>query len=184
MSPELMDDQTLVERLLQRPPPRHLLPPLGSRQADPRLVRRRQQLYRALSVTVSGLLREQLFAGLTEPLSRVRGSRDPVPFTATPEVARLARLLIAEGWCLEEIRRRLEGLQRLWASLAETRPDSWRVLDVADQLCTWHEQGQPISAIHDALEAAEDLWRSDLSEQGRDRLGHFRNFLEALIHVF
>jgi len=35
---ELMDDQTLVDRLLQRPPPRHLLPPLGSRQADPRLL--------------------------------------------------------------------------------------------------------------------------------------------------
>ncbi|MBM4319461.1 MAG: hypothetical protein FJ125_05735 [Deltaproteobacteria bacterium] len=184
MALDELDDTQLLQAFLAQPPLRHLLPLLGRRRMGPAEARRRQALYRALSCTDQERMQGLLFSALTEPIYRQRGSMEPVPsFTAVPEAARVARLLVREGWSFEEIHDRLAGLQALWEALDHTLPDTWRVQDAVRAILGWQQEGA-VGMAHRSIEAAAVLWRSDGSEAGVERLVHFESFIRGLITVF
>ena len=180
-----LNDRLLVEAILCDPPRRDLLPGLGSREPDCRALNERRALFRALSCTRHSLIRDLLMSALTEPVGRQRGSEQVTePFSGLPEPARMAHVLLAEGWSLQTLRARLHGLKQLWEALERTAPDTWRARDVAEVLCNWHRDGHAVAEVHRAIDAARSLWASDPSGPGEERLRHFGSFLRALIEVF
>lgn len=145
---------------------------------------RQRRLYRALLEATTKEVEALLLSALTEPMWAQPGGDDETgPFETLPEASRTARALLGCGWPVAVAQQRLLGLRDLWVGLHRTAPDGWRVLDVAQTLCGWHAERRAAGVLFRAIQGAEALWEGDPVGAGADKLHHFHNFLNGLLHL-